>query len=345
MGRDNIPRYGPVIFTVNHANQFVDAVMTLSTNERKLSYLMAEASWKRRVIGDIAWALGVVPVKRAQDYSVKGKGTILIQKEETETDETPPALVGDESQPPPPPPPPLLKVTGTGTFFTADLNLGDKVRPPKTALTFKIIKIESDTEMVLDGTDSQDFTFADEPTSFDVLHKIDQKVVYEKVLDKLASGGAIGIFPEGGSHDRTDLLPLKVGIALIAYSAMEKDGISVPIVPVGLSYFQGHRFRGRAVVEYGQPIYIQPETLKHYKRGGQSKRKVCNDLLDRIQDSMKSVLVTTPDYESMQLVYTARRLYQRKDIDASQKQDLSRRFAQGYKLMMLMTEGQDLPRE
>ena len=58
-----------------------------------------------------------------------------------------------------------------------------------------------------------------------------------------------GIFPEGGSHDRTDLLPLKVGVALIAYSALEKDGINVPIVPVGLNYFKAHRWRGRAVVE------------------------------------------------------------------------------------------------
>ena len=60
-----------------------------------------------------------------------------------------------------------------------------------------------------------------------------------------------GIFPEGGSHDRTDLLPLKVGVALIAYSSLEKDGINVPIVPVGLNYFQAHRWRGRAVVEVG----------------------------------------------------------------------------------------------
>lgn len=59
----------------------------------------------------------------------------------------------------------------------------------------------------------------------------------------------LGIFPEGGSHDRTDLLPLKVGVALIAYSALEKDGINVPIVPVGLNYFRAHRWRGRAVVE------------------------------------------------------------------------------------------------
>jgi glycerol-3-phosphate O-acyltransferase/dihydroxyacetone phosphate acyltransferase len=73
--------------------------------------------------------------------------------------------------------------------------------------------------------------------------------VYNKVLNKLEKGGCIGIFPEGGSHDRTELLPLKVGVALIAYTAFEKRGMNIPIVPVGLNYFQAHRFRGKAIVE------------------------------------------------------------------------------------------------
>ena len=347
---------GPLLLSgvyacVYYPSRFVESVVVrcLSTNDRKLSYLMAEASWKRRFIGDIAWALDVVPVKRAQDYSLKGTGTILIVKSEqadsgTGSDDGDIVKVdgnGDDV----PPPTPLLHVTGTGTCFQTELKVGDKLRPPGTATAFKIQSIESDTTLVLDGTDSEEVDFAKESTPFDILQKIDQKVVYEKVLDKLAQGGAVGIFPEGGSHDRTDLLPLKVGIALIAYAALEKDGLNIPIVPVGLSYFKGHRFRGRAVVEYGQPIYINPDTLKDYKKGGPDKRRVCNDLLTRIEDSMKSVLVTTPDYDSLQLIHTARRLYQRKGMDASQKQDLSRRFAQGYKWLMLMTEGQELPEE
>jgi len=88
----------------------------------------------------------------------------------------------------------------------------------------------------------------------------------------LTPPGAVGIFPEGGSHDRTDLLPLKVGVALIAYSALEKDGINVPIVPVGLNYFRAHRWRGRAVVEYGRPIFVDPSTLNDFKAGGKKVR-------------------------------------------------------------------------
>lgn len=46
-------------------------------------------------------------------------------------------------------------------------------------------------------------------------------------------------------------------------------------------------------------------------------------------------LVTAPDYDSLQLVYTARRLFQPDDVMPlpAQKQDMNRRFAEGYKIL------------
>ena len=136
-------------------------------------------------------------------------------------------------------------------------------------------------------------------------------------------------------------MPLKVGVALIAYSALERDGVSVPIIPIGLNYFKTHKWRGKCLVEYGNPVYIDPTTLSKYQLGGSSKRSVCNDLLDRIKDSMRSVIVTMPDYDSLQVVHTARRLYQGKNSaedntgnNKEKEQDLLRRFAVGYKLLM-----------
>jgi len=46
--------------------------------------------------------------------------------------------------------------------------------------------------------------------SYDILEFIDQTAMFRHVHSALASGQCLGIFPEGGSHDRTDLLPLKV---------------------------------------------------------------------------------------------------------------------------------------
>jgi glycerol-3-phosphate O-acyltransferase/dihydroxyacetone phosphate acyltransferase len=276
------------------------------------------------LLGDIAWAMDAVPVKRAQDAAMKGMGTITMTRVESGDDEAT-----------------LLQVKGENTLFMTEARVGDKIRPPGTATQFKIISMDSDTEMKVDATDVAEDDIPNGVVSFDILRRVDQKVVYEKVLDKLASGGAIGIFPEGGSHDRTDLLPLKVGVALIAYSALEKDGLNVPIVPVGLNYFSRHRFRSLAVVEYGPPIFIDPSTLPAYVAGGAEKRRVCNELLDTIQDSMKSVIVSAPDWETLQMIYTARRLYQKNGrLDPREKQDLSRRFAEGYKQLLLSVEGQ-----
>ena len=62
----NVPD-GPCIFVGNHANQFVDGIMLMSTSPKPLSFLVAEKSWRRRIIGDFAWAMGAVPVSRPQD--------------------------------------------------------------------------------------------------------------------------------------------------------------------------------------------------------------------------------------------------------------------------------------
>ena len=92
----------------------------------------------------------------------------------------------------------------------------------------------------------------------------------ESVPRPLRNGQCLGIFPEGGSHDRTDLLPLKAGVVIIALEAYSKHYITVPIVPVGLNYFHGHRFGGRVVIEFGPPIVV-PEQIhlqhKTDKRG------------------------------------------------------------------------------
>ena len=327
VGRENIPKYGPVIFTSNHANQFMDGLMIMCTCQRTISYLVADKSWNRPVIGHLAWSMGAVPVKRAQDSAKKGSGTITVVTE---------SASGTD----------VLKVIGKDTKFSSEVKAGDKVRFPNSAFGIKVASVDSDESMclkveegVLDAIASQPFP---DYVTFDILPRIDQKDVFKNVLEKLASGGTIGIFPEGGSHDRTDLLPLKVGVALIAYSELEKDGINVPIVPVGLNYFRAHRFRGKATVEFGSPTYIEPSTLKDYKRGGQERRNVCNNLLTRIENSMRSVIVSVPDYDTMQIIHAARRLYREDGITqtAEQRQDMGRRFAEGYKRMLLSVNGE-----
>lgn len=348
VGRQNIPKYGPVIFTSNHANQFMDGLMIMCTCRRNISYLVADKSWHRPIVGHLAWAMGAVPVKRAQDSAGRGSGIVTIDKNDISLPTAEAEGGGEEVSSSDA----VIKVVGKGTKFTSEIKVGDKIRFPQTASGIKVASIESDESLSLKLEDGVVELLSTQPfpehVPYDVLPRIDQAVVYQNVLERLASGGTIGIFPEGGSHDRTDLLPLKVGVSLIAYSALEKDGINVPIVPVGLNYFRAHRFRGKATVEFGAPTYIEPSTLAEFRRGGGDKRKVCNDLLGRIEDSMRSVIVSVPDYEKLQMIHAARRLY-REDASSSTetaetRQDMGRRFAEGYKRMLLQVKG-DVPEE
>ena len=243
IGLDNIPRDGPCIFVGNHANQFVDGVMLMATAGHKVSFLVAEKSWYRPIIGHVAFAMGAVPVARAQDKSVKCKGSVRFVAKTAIQPPTAADGVAVLSV--------SVEVEGEETTFKQSFKVGDKCRPTGFE-AFKVISVSSDTSMVLEVPVASPFLLSESNLlAFDLLARVDQSLVYASVLSKLEAGGCIGIFPEGGSHDRTDLLPLKAGVALIAYSALEKSGLNIPIIPVGLNYFNAHAFRGKAIVEYG----------------------------------------------------------------------------------------------
>lgn len=215
VGIDNIPRHGPVIFSGNHSNQFVDGLMVMTTAQHRVGFLIAEKSYNHPVVGTFAKLAGAVPVARPQDSAKAMQGTIVVEGH---------------------------KVTGQGTAFSTDLAPGDKIRLTGQADQYKIEAIASDTALTLSENGPLPPAGPTPPLPYEKLRKVDQSHVYNAVFESLKHGRCIGIFPEGGSHDRTDLLPLKVGIALIAFGMVEKHNITVPIVPVGLNYFRCVRF-------------------------------------------------------------------------------------------------------
>jgi glycerol-3-phosphate O-acyltransferase/dihydroxyacetone phosphate acyltransferase len=79
--------------------------------------------------------------------------------------------------------------------------------------------------------------------------------------------------------------------------------LEVTIVPVGLSYFHPHRFRSRAVIEFGSPMSITPELVELFKSGGEKKREACGKLMDMIYDGLKTVTLRTPDYDTLMVSY------------------------------------------
>lgn len=77
----------------------------------------------------------------------------------------------------------------------------------------------------------------------------------------------------------------------------ENPDCGVKIVPCGMNYFHAHKFRSRAVVEFGTPIEIPPETVEMYKRG--ERREAIAQVLDTVYQGLVTVTVTSPDYDTL----------------------------------------------
>jgi 1-acyl-sn-glycerol-3-phosphate acyltransferase len=80
---------------------------------------------------------------------------------------------------------------------------------------------------------------------------------FDRILDVLASGGCVLIFPEGKSHSDPELAPLKTGVSRIALEARDNRAIhSLQIIPLGLS-FEDKGNPGTAVLaEAGEPLLM-----------------------------------------------------------------------------------------
>lgn len=95
-------------------------------------------------------------------------------------------------------------------------------------------------------------------------------------------------------------MPLKAGVVIMALGAMSANpNLRVRIVPVGMSYFHPHKFRSRAVVEFGRPVDVPRELVGLFDQGGEGKRKAVGQMMGIVYDGLKSVTVRAPDYETL----------------------------------------------
>lgn len=187
-------------------------------SHRRVAFLIAEKSMRRRFVGVFARAAGAVPVARALDSTKPATGTIYL-----------PNPVND----------PTL-VRGVGTQFGKEAEVGGLLVLPTvngTAANAEILEIHGPEEVRLKkefkgpdalsqltgrsdineqgkfidggGSGEKDTVEGFKGSIFKTAPKVDQTKVYDAVFQRLEAGGCVGIFPEGGSHDRTELLPLK----------------------------------------------------------------------------------------------------------------------------------------
>ena len=302
-------------------------------------------------ISCVAGRLGAIPVERPCDSSVKGKGTIEIGTEsalESISGQQKSALG--------------LTIIGHATEFDRQVKIGDSLVFGDNAICDV-----SRTVISIDGPGRLTVALSQADTELNkqllamtgrvfpeylIMAKIDQAVVYSQVHRVLRQGGSVGIFPEGGSHDRTTMLPFKPGFAIMALGsfqccAMPTDEQSKKsmydaklcnrlnfsfsdeqkpllaqktddldclwIVPVGLCYFNPHKFRSRPMIEFGEPLllertsplvqsYISPDSTPNQKHS--AVQAVMQDLRQRLS----TLTLNADSLEDLMTVQTVRRL-------------------------------------
>jgi 1-acyl-sn-glycerol-3-phosphate acyltransferase len=150
---------------------------------------------------------------------------------------------------------------------------------------------------------------------------IDNDAAFAAMFTVLASGGAIGIFPEGLSHDSSQLARLKTGAARLALGGAHRAGAPIAIVPCGLTFIHPKRFRSRVLVQYGPPIAIPPEP---------PTAEAVRALTAEIDAALRRLTINAPDWNTVRALDAVRRLYQPREISIGDRVELARRFNTHY---------------
>jgi 1-acyl-sn-glycerol-3-phosphate acyltransferase len=109
----------------------------------------------------------------------------------------------------------------------------------------------------------------------------------DRCVQILVDGQAVGIFPEGKSHDAMQVEMVRSGAARIAAQAVEQGADKLIIVPLGLNYDRKEQFRSSILVEVGQPIEVQ----SWLREQGEQDRKAIRALTNELEKRMKSVAI------------------------------------------------------
>ena len=128
--------------------------------------------------------------------------------------------------------------------------------------------------------------------------------MFRAVHTALASGAAVGIFPEGISHSHPAIAPLKTGAARIALGAATLTGAPFPIVPMGLVVRDKGTFRSAALAIIGAPVAWDDLAL-----AGIDGSDAVRELTARIDTAIREVTVNLEQWEDAPLVECAEAIH------------------------------------
>jgi len=151
---------------------------------------------------------------------------------------------------------------------------------------------------------------------------VDNDAAFDAMFAVLGDGGAIGIFPEGLSHDESQLARLKTGAARLALGGAQRTNKPIKIVPCGLTFIHPKRFRSRVLVQFGPPIEVTAARA--------NTPEEVRTLTADIDGGMRRLTINAPDWDTVRALDVVRRLYQPQEISIEDRVELARRFNTYY---------------
>jgi 1-acyl-sn-glycerol-3-phosphate acyltransferase len=151
----------------------------------------------------------------------------------------------------------------------------------------------------------------------------------------LARGVAIGICPEGVSHDEPRLKPLKTGASRIAIAAAAPpEQLRVCIVPAGLYYTDKTTFRSSALLHFAEPITVSETELEP---DGTPAPAEVRKLSKQVETAMREVMLHVEQEEALGLIDRAEKIFSAAEVAGNDEEqrlarslELRQRFVAGY---------------
>lgn len=119
--------------------------------------------------------------------------------------------------------------------------------------------------------------------------------MFASVVEALSRGDTVALFPEGTTHDRPHLVELRTGVARMAVQAVDGGVAGVRIVPVGVAYEDKVALRGRALVEFGEPVDVAAEVAR-LRQATADEHEVVRGLMATVDARLRAV---SPDFTSL----------------------------------------------
>lgn len=153
-------------------------------------------------------------------------------------------------------------------------------------------------------------------TDLDQTDEDARRAANRKSLDALAGavcvGGFAALFPEGMSHDDSQLQELKTGAARLFYRARqlcEAHAAAPVVIPVGLHYDDKTSFRSNALVEFHRPLDIPQSLLAPIAEDDDETLLARSAELTRmIEPVLREVTHATESWELNQMMHRVRSL-------------------------------------